>query len=46
MFDHYAHLGGALFGVGYHVYGPGWWNQLRAKTMPPLRKKQLEEGNE
>lgn len=43
MFDHYAHLGGAMFGVGYHAYGPGWWDQLRLKTMPPLRKMQAEE---
>jgi len=44
MFDHYAHLGGAMFGVGYHAYGPRWWDQLRLKTMPPLRKMQAEEG--
>ncbi|KAI0343022.1 hypothetical protein BDW22DRAFT_1477760 [Trametopsis cervina] len=27
--DHFAHLGGALFGVLYWSYGPVWWEWLR-----------------
>lgn len=46
MFDHYAHLGGAMFGVGYHMYGAGWWDRLRMRTMPPQRKKEEEEEAE
>jgi len=30
FFDHYAHLGGALFGVGYYMYGPQLWDGMRA----------------
>lgn len=29
MFDHYAHLGGAAFGVLYYNYGPDFWNRMR-----------------
>ncbi|KAJ7224264.1 hypothetical protein GGX14DRAFT_424887 [Mycena pura] len=29
FFDHFAHLGGALFGGWYYVYGPKFWNWLR-----------------
>jgi rhomboid-like protein len=29
MFDHYAHLGGAAFGVLYYNYGPEFWNHMR-----------------
>jgi membrane associated rhomboid family serine protease len=28
-FDHAAHLGGALFGVLYYMYGPKIWDFLR-----------------
>ncbi|KAL5513208.1 hypothetical protein ACEPAH_3606 [Sanghuangporus vaninii] len=30
MFDHWAHLSGAAFGVLYYRYGPDFWNWLRA----------------
>ncbi|KAF8892123.1 hypothetical protein BD779DRAFT_1511007 [Infundibulicybe gibba] len=36
-FDHWAHLGGAAFGVAYYAYGPQFWNMMR-------RKMQVEEG--
>ncbi|GLB43363.1 putative rhomboid family protein [Lyophyllum shimeji] len=29
FFDHWAHLGGAAFGVAYHAYGPTFWQNLR-----------------
>ena len=29
MFDHVAHLGGALFGVIYYRFGREWWTWLR-----------------
>ncbi|EAU90212.2 hypothetical protein CC1G_05750 [Coprinopsis cinerea okayama7 len=29
MFDHWAHLGGAAFGVAYYAYGPDFWHRLR-----------------
>ena len=29
LFDHYAHLGGAMFGVLYYRYGIRWWEDLR-----------------
>ncbi|PPQ96801.1 hypothetical protein CVT26_006204 [Gymnopilus dilepis] len=29
VFDHWAHLGGAAFGVFYYKYGPQWWRYLR-----------------
>jgi len=32
MFDHWAHLGGAAFGVLYYNYGPTYWQKLRADT--------------
>ncbi|KIK07798.1 hypothetical protein K443DRAFT_128905 [Laccaria amethystina LaAM-08-1] len=28
-FDHWAHLGGAAFGVAYYAYGPTIWNHIR-----------------
>ena len=31
MFDHYAHLGGAAFGVFYYYYGAQIWNGLRRR---------------
>ncbi|KAJ7066588.1 hypothetical protein C8F01DRAFT_1052830 [Mycena amicta] len=30
LLDHFAHLGGAVFGGLYYAYGPGIWNWLRA----------------
>ncbi|KDQ50761.1 hypothetical protein JAAARDRAFT_185971 [Jaapia argillacea MUCL 33604] len=32
MFDHWAHLGGAAFGALYFVYGPRFWDSMRATT--------------
>ena len=29
MFDHWAHLGGAAFGLAYYNYGPAFWNWMR-----------------
>ncbi|KAG2071539.1 hypothetical protein BDR04DRAFT_1098000 [Suillus decipiens] len=31
MFDHYAHLGGAAFGVIYYMYGPQCWAFMRGE---------------
>ncbi|KAF8159829.1 hypothetical protein B0H34DRAFT_704954 [Crassisporium funariophilum] len=28
-FDHWAHLGGAAFGIAYYAYGPAVWRRLR-----------------
>ncbi|CCM04186.1 uncharacterized protein FIBRA_06348 [Fibroporia radiculosa] len=33
MFDHYAHLGGAAFGLWYHAYGPQAWESFRRMTL-------------
>ncbi|KAJ7890568.1 hypothetical protein B0H14DRAFT_2689874 [Mycena olivaceomarginata] len=30
FFDHIAHLGGALFGIWYYLYGPALWARSRA----------------
>ncbi|KAJ7091345.1 hypothetical protein B0H15DRAFT_835549 [Mycena belliarum] len=30
MFDHIAHLGGAVFGVWYYLYGPRLWDSWKA----------------
>jgi len=29
LFDHWAHLGGAAFGIFYYNYGPSYWAYLR-----------------
>jgi len=29
LFDHWAHLGGAAFGVAYYAYGPAFWQRAR-----------------
>ncbi|GJJ11485.1 hypothetical protein Clacol_005718 [Clathrus columnatus] len=29
LFDHWAHLGGAIFGVLYYQYGPKFWEKTR-----------------
>ncbi|KIJ65121.1 hypothetical protein HYDPIDRAFT_153072 [Hydnomerulius pinastri MD-312] len=29
LFDHYAHLGGAAFGMFYYSYGNQWWASLK-----------------
>jgi rhomboid-like protein len=31
MFDHVAHLAGALFGLAYYQVGPQFWTWLRVK---------------
>ncbi|KIP07085.1 hypothetical protein PHLGIDRAFT_106145 [Phlebiopsis gigantea 11061_1 CR5-6] len=33
MFDHWAHLGGAAFGVWYYNYGPQMWEFLRRANL-------------
>ncbi|KAJ2923697.1 hypothetical protein H1R20_g13394, partial [Candolleomyces eurysporus] len=33
LFDHWAHLGGAAFGVFYYTYGPDIWARMR-RTFP------------
>ncbi|KAJ6581460.1 hypothetical protein B0H19DRAFT_1115304 [Mycena capillaripes] len=35
FFDHFAHLGGAVFGAVYYVYGPQFWNWLRVRLAEP-----------
>ncbi|KIM44829.1 hypothetical protein M413DRAFT_67386 [Hebeloma cylindrosporum] len=32
LFDHWAHLGGAAFGIFYYNYGPSYWAYLRKAT--------------
>ncbi|KAJ7765387.1 hypothetical protein DFH07DRAFT_362899 [Mycena maculata] len=39
FFDHFAHLGGALFGAIYYVYGPDLWNWLRVAVADPSPEK-------
>ena len=39
LFDHWAHLSGALFGVLYYIYGPEFWNQLRAAHVEAERRR-------
>lgn len=34
FFDHFAHLGGAAFGVAYYAYGPTFWTGLRSFVAP------------
>ncbi|KZT66139.1 rhomboid-domain-containing protein [Daedalea quercina L-15889] len=42
IFDHHAHLGGAMFGLWYYAYGPRLWESFRELTLgglpPSLRK--------
>ncbi|TFK71379.1 hypothetical protein BDN72DRAFT_895740 [Pluteus cervinus] len=33
MFDHWAHLGGAAFGIAYYNYGPAFWHRMRQGTL-------------
>jgi rhomboid-like protein len=35
FFDHFAHLGGAVFGAIYYAYGPQFWNWLRVGVADP-----------
>ncbi len=34
MLDHYAHLGGALFGVFWYKYGAEIWYSIRVWDLP------------
>ncbi|KAF8074693.1 hypothetical protein FPV67DRAFT_1474598 [Lyophyllum atratum] len=34
FFDHWAHLGGAAFGVAYYAYGPAFWQNIRRTVGP------------
>ena len=36
MFDHWAHLGGALFGYIYFHYGPQVWEAAKAIMLQQL----------
>ncbi|KAH9931815.1 uncharacterized protein B0H18DRAFT_871662 [Fomitopsis serialis] len=36
-FDHYAHLGGAMFGLWYYAYGPKVWESFREMTLAGCR---------
>lgn len=35
MFDHYAHVAGALFGAVYWKWGPQWWDWMRIRLGRP-----------
>ncbi|KAG6873508.1 hypothetical protein C0995_014776 [Termitomyces sp. Mi166 len=37
FFDHWAHLGGAAFGVAYYYYGPMFWQHMRRTFDPTTR---------
>ncbi|RDB15879.1 Presenilins-associated rhomboid-like protein, mitochondrial [Hypsizygus marmoreus] len=41
-FDHWAHLGGAAFGVAYYNYGPVFWSNLRRTFMPPRPAERVQ----
>ena len=36
LFDHWAHLGGAAFGVWYHYYGMRMWDMFRISNLGPV----------
>lgn len=36
MFDHWAHLGGALFGAVYYAIGPQIWDFFRVVNLGDL----------
>lgn len=40
MFDHVAHLSGALFGVVYYQYGKPFFAWLRRQLGSPVAKKE------
>jgi rhomboid-like protein len=44
MFDHWAHLGGAAFGVFYYNYGPPFWHWLR-QSLQTERKMEERTAN-
>lgn len=39
LFDHYAHLGGAAFGVLYYMYGLRAWDAMRVHTLKLVSKR-------
>ncbi|KAF7972751.1 hypothetical protein HWV62_17116 [Athelia sp. TMB] len=44
MFDHYAHLGGALFGAVYWAWGPRFWDWMRVRLARPEVAKGVQSG--
>lgn len=40
-FDHWAHLGGAAFGIAYYKYGPRIWHQLRKSSTEAAEKQAI-----
>ena len=39
FFDHYAHLGGAVFGALYYTYGMRVWDAMRVHTLKSASDK-------
>ncbi len=44
MFDHVAHLGGALFGVLYYQYGREIWYRLRKEMYVAAERRDESMG--
>jgi len=42
FFDHYAHLGGAAFGVLYHMYGMRAWDAVRVHALNTNKTRRSE----
>jgi rhomboid-like protein len=42
-FDHWAHLGGAAFGIAYYKFGPQIWHQLREKTTKAAEEQAISD---
>ena len=42
MFDHYAHLGGAMFGAAYWAWGPQFWDWMRVRLSRPESAKSAQ----
>ncbi|THH27096.1 hypothetical protein EUX98_g7099 [Antrodiella citrinella] len=42
VFDHWAHLGGAAFGIWYHYYGMRMWDMFRIANLGPVVEKKAE----
>ena len=40
-FDHWAHLGGAAFGIAYYKFGPRIWHQLREASTEAAEKQAI-----
>ncbi|KAG9318935.1 hypothetical protein JVU11DRAFT_1049 [Chiua virens] len=45
LFDHYAHLGGATFGVLYHVYGDEFWTSMKQLYRKIIGPYQVERSS-